>query len=81
MFVNGKRQRNARTVGLQAKCKPAKNLGNFQEKQSYKQIFLQSLTHRVIYSPSGKIEENKRFKYTRLISQLFTNKKEIPWET
>jgi len=53
----------------------------FQDKQTYKQIFLQSNAHGVNYSPTGKIKANKGIKYTRFIFQLFTDKKEVPWES
>jgi hypothetical protein len=52
-----------------------------QDKQAYKQILLQSNARRVNYTSSGKIKANKDFKYTRVISQLFTNTKEVPWES
>jgi len=52
-----------------------------QDKQAYKQIKLQSNAHRVNYSTSGKINTNKGLNYTRFISQLFTNTKEVPWES
>ena len=55
---------------LLTKCKPDKN---FQDKQAYKQILLQSNTHSVNYSPSGKIKANKNLKYTQIISQMCTN--------
>jgi len=31
--------------------------------------------------PTGKIKANKCLKYTRFISQLFTDKNEVPWES
>jgi hypothetical protein len=52
-----------------------------QDKEAYKQILLQSNAHRVNYTPSGKIKANKGLKYTRFISQLFTNTKEVRWES
>ena len=51
-----------------------------QDKQAYKQIPLQSNAHSVNYTPSGKIKADKGLKYTRFISQLFTNTKDVPWE-
>ena len=51
-----------------------------QDRQAYKHIILQSKTQRVNYGPSGKIKANKGLKYTRLISQLFTSTKELPWK-
>jgi len=63
------------------KSKPDRNLVSVQDKQAYKQILLQSNAHRVNYSPSGKIKANKGLKYMRFISQLFSNTKEVPWES
>ena len=54
---------------------------NHQVRQAYKQILLQSNAHRVNYSPSGKNKANKGLKYTRFISQVFTNTKDVPWES
>jgi len=51
-----------------------------QDKQAYKQILIQSNAHRVNYSP-GKIKANKGLKYRRFISPLFSNTKEVPWES
>jgi len=52
------------------KSKPLRDLVSVEEKQAYKQILLQSNSHRVNYSPSGKIKANKCLKYTRFISHL-----------
>ena len=82
VFVDGRKYKA--TQGLQellTKSKPDKNVVIFQDKQAYKQILLQSKAHRVNYSPTGKIKANKGLKYTRFISQLFTDKKEVPWES
>ena len=62
------------------KSKPDKN-GKFQDRQTYKQTLLQSNAHRVNYSPTGKTKSKKGIKYTRLIMQMFTDKKEVPWES
>jgi len=66
---------------LLTKFKPDRNLVSVQVNQAYKQILLQSNTHKVNYSPSGKIKVTKGLKYTRFISQLFTNTKDVPWES
>ena len=52
-----------------------------QDRQTYKQILIHSNAHRVNYSPSGKIKERKSLKYRRFISPLFSNTKEVPWES
>ena len=51
------------------------------DKQAYKQILLESNALIVNYTPSGEINANKGLKYTRFISQLYTNTKEVPWES
>jgi hypothetical protein len=82
VFVDG-RKYNA-TQGLWellTKSKPDKNAVRIQDKQAYKQILLQSNADRVNYSPTGKIKANKGIKYTRFITQLFTDNKEFPWES
>ena len=82
MFIDGKNYKA--TPGLWelvTKSKPNRNMVSVQDKQGYKQILPQSNAHRVNYSPSGKTKANKRLKYTRFILQLFTNTKEVPWET
>jgi len=66
---------------LITQSRPDKNLVTHQDRHAYKQILLQSNAHRVNYSPSGKIKANRDLKYTRFISQLFTNTKEVPWES
>jgi len=66
---------------LLTKSKPDKNAVTIQDRQGYKQIHLQSNAHRVNYSPKCKIKANKGLKYTRFISQLFTNKNEVPWKS
>ena len=52
-----------------------------QDKPAYKQILPQSNANRGNYTPSGKIKAYEGIKYTRFISQLFTNTKEVPWKT
>ena len=66
---------------LLTKSKPDRNVASVQDKKAYKQILLQSNAHRVNYSASGKIKANKGLKYMRFISHLFTNTKEVPWES
>ena len=64
---------------LLTQSRPDTHLVTHQDKQAYKQILLQSNAHRVNYSPSGKIKANKGLKYTRFISQQFTDTKDILW--
>ena len=82
MFVDGKRYKATQGLWeLLTQSRPDKHLVTNQDKQAYKQILLQSNAHRVKYSPSGKIKANKSLKYTRFISQLFTDTKDVPWES
>ena len=82
MFVDGRKYKATQGLWeLLTKSKPDKNVVTFQDKQTYKQILLQSNAHRVNYSPTGKIKANQGIKYTRFISQLFTDKKGVPWES
>jgi len=82
VVVDGKRYKATQGLWeLLTQSRPDKNLVIHQDRQAYKQILLQSNAHRVNYSPSGKIKANKGLKYTRFISQLFTNTKEVPWES
>lgn len=82
VFVDGRKYKATQGLWeLLTKSKPDKNAVTFQDKQTYKQILLQSNAHRVNYSPTGKIKANKGIKYTRFISQLFTDNKDIPWES
>jgi len=82
VFVDGKRYKATQGLWeLLTQSRPDKNLVTHQDRRAYKQILLQSNAHRVNYSPSGKIKANKGLKYTRFISQLFTNTKEVPWES
>ena len=66
---------------LLAHSRTDKNLVTHQDRQAYKQIILQCKAHRINYNPSGKIKANNGLIYTRFISELFTNKKELPWES
>jgi hypothetical protein len=82
VFIDG-RQYQA-TDGLWeliSKAKPDKNMVTLQDKQAYKRILLQSNAHRVNYCSTGEIKANKSLKYTRNISQLFNDTKNIPWES
>jgi hypothetical protein len=82
VFVDGRKYKATQGLWeLLTKSKPDKNAVTLQGKQAYKQILPQSNAHRVNYSPTGKIKANKGIKYTRFISQLFTDNKEIPWES
>jgi hypothetical protein len=82
VFVDGKTYKATQCLWeLLTKSKPDKNALAFQDKQTYKQTILQSNVHRVNYSQTGKIKANKGIKYTRFISQLFTDKKEVLWES
>jgi len=82
VFVDGRMYKATQGLcELLTKSKPDKNVVSFQDKQAYKQILLHSNAHRVNYSPTGKIKANKGVEYTRFISQLFTDKKEVPWES
>jgi len=79
VFVDGKKYKAIQGLWeLLNKAKPDKNAVTFQDR--HKQILLQSNAHRVNYSLTGNIKANKGIQYTRFISQLFTDKKEVPWE-
>jgi len=81
VFVDGKKYKSTQGLWeLLAKSKPDKNLVTLQDRQAYKQILLQSNAHRLNYSPTGRIRANKGLKYTRFISQLFTDR-QVPWES
>jgi hypothetical protein len=76
VFVGGKKYKAAQDLWkFQTKSKPDKNA------VTYKHILLQSNAHRVNYSPTGNIKAKKGIKYTRFISQLFNDRKEVPWES
>jgi hypothetical protein len=82
VFVDGRKYKAAQGLWeLLTKSKPDINVVNFQDKQAYKQILLESNAHRVNYSPTGKIKANKGIKYTRFILRLFTDKYQVPWES
>jgi hypothetical protein len=82
VFVDGERYKATEGFWeLLTQSRPDKNVVTNQDRQAYKQILLQSNAHRVNYSPSCKIKANKGIKYTRFISQLFTNTKDVPWES
>jgi len=61
--------------------KPDKNAGTIQDTQSYKQIILLSNAHILNYIPTGKIKANNGLKYPGFISQRFTDKNDVPWES
>jgi Mn-dependent DtxR family transcriptional regulator len=52
-----------------------------QDKESCKQILIQSNEHKVNYNPAGRIKANKGMKYTRIISRLFTDKTQVTWKS
>jgi hypothetical protein len=82
VFVDG-RKYNA-TQGLWellTKARPDINMVTPQDKQAYKQIFIQSNAHTVNYNTTRKIKANKDIKYTRIISRLFTDETQVPWES
>jgi hypothetical protein len=82
VFVDGRKYKATQGLWeLLTKSKPDKNAFTFHNKHAYKQILLHSNAHRVNYIPTGKIKANKGIKYTRFISQLFTDNKKIPWES
>jgi len=82
VFVDGRKYKATQGLWeLLTNSKPDKNAVTIQDRQTYKQILLQSNAHTVNYSPTGKIKANKGLKYTRFISQLFTDKNEVPWES
>ena len=82
MFVDGKNYKAKQGLWeLITMYKPDRNLVSMHDKQAYKQILLESNALIVNYTPSGEINANKGLKYTRFISQLYTNTKEVPWES
>ena len=79
VFVDGRKYKATQGLWeLLTKSKPDKTRLLFKTDISK---YSQSNAHRVNYSPTGKIKANKGIKYTRFISQLFTDKKEVPWES
>jgi hypothetical protein len=82
VFVYGEKYNATQVLWeLLTKSKPNKNSVTLQDGQAYKQILVQSNAHRVNYSPTGRIRANTGNKYTRFISQLFTNTKEVRLES
>jgi hypothetical protein len=82
VFVDGKKYNaTQRLWELLSKAMSDINMVTPQDKQAYKQILIQSNAHKVNYSPTGKIKGNKGMKYTRIISRLFTDKTQFPWES
>jgi hypothetical protein len=82
VFVNGRKYKATQGLWeLLTKSKPDKNAVTIEDRQVYKQILLQSNAHRINYSSTVKIKTNKCLKYTRFISQLFTDKNQVPWES
>jgi len=63
---------------LLTKSKHDENADTTQDKPAYKQILLQSNAQRDNYNPTGKNKANKGLHYTRFISQLFTDKNDVP---
>jgi hypothetical protein len=60
VFVDGKKYKATKGLWeLMTKSKPDINMVIFQDKEAYKQIFLQSNAHRANISPTGKIKANK----------------------
>ena len=51
------------------------------DRQVYKEIHSQANAHRINYSPTCKITANNGLKYKLFISQMFTDKNEVPWES
>ena len=68
---------------LLTKSRPEKNVVTLQDRQTYKQIPMQSNAHGVNYSPTGRIRRNKGIKYTQFISRMFTTttERQVSWET
>jgi hypothetical protein len=82
VFVDGRKYKATQGLWeLLTETNPDRNSVTMQDRQAYKQILIQSSAHRVRYSPSGKIKASKSLKYRRFISPLFSNTKEVPWES
>jgi len=82
VLVDGSREKVTQDLWeLLTQLRTDKNFVTHQDRQSYKQILLQSNVHRANYSPSGKMKANKGLKYKRVISQKFTNRNEVHWES
>jgi hypothetical protein len=82
VFVDGKIYNAIQGLWeLLTKARPDINMVTPQDNEAYMQILLQSNAHKVNYSPTGKIKTKKGFKYTRIISLLFIDKTQVPWES
>ena len=82
VFVDGRKYKATQSLWeLLTKASPDRNSVSMQDKQAYKQILIQSNAHRFNYRPHGKIKASKGLKYTRIISQLFSYRIEVPWES
>jgi hypothetical protein len=82
VFLDGRKYSASQGLWeLLTKARPDINIVFPEEKQAYKQILIQSKAHKVNYSPTGKIKANKSMKYTHIISRLFTDKTQVPWES
>jgi len=81
VFVDRKYKATQGLWELLTEANPDRNSVTMQDRQTYKQILIQSNGHRVSYSPSGKIKASKRLQYRWFISPLFSNTKEVPWES
>jgi hypothetical protein len=80
VFMGGKKYKT--TPGLWellTKTRPDINMVTPQDRQTYKQILIQSNARRVNYSLTGRIRANKGLKYTQFISRLFTERQGA-WE-
>jgi hypothetical protein len=82
VFVDGRKFNGTQGLWeLLTQARPDMNMVTPQDKEAYKQILVQSNAHKVNYSPTGRIRCNKGMKYTRIISRLFTDKTQVPWES
>jgi len=81
VFVDGKRYKATKGLWeLLIQLRPHINVVTHQVRQAYKETLLQTNAHSVNYSPSGKKSMNV-LKYTRYVSQICTNTKEMPSES
>ena len=81
VFVDGKRNKAKQVLWeLLTQSRPDKNVVNHLDTLAYKQILLLSNAHRLNCKTLGQDQSNKVLKYTRFISQLFTNTKERSWK-
>ena len=82
VIVDGRKYKATQELWeLLTKFKPDKDAVTIKDRQAYKQIPFLSNAHRVNCSPTAKIKANRGLKYTRYISQLFTDKNEVPWDS